>query len=211
VGVDGGGVEASVPEQGLDGLEPGAGLDEMGGEGVPQRARSDVLQDAGLLQGGAEGALDAGGGDRLSGDLALDQVALRPVRFPAPTQFQALREQHLAVLVPLAALDADQHALGVDVVGLEVHDLVGAQAGAVAEHEGGLVLEAGRGFEDRLDLLRAQHLGQPLGPAPTRQARVVPVVPLQDLLEEAAQRVSRHTHARVAQPARGHVRPPGRP
>lgn len=44
---------------------------------------------------------------------------------------QPLGELHLAVLVPLAALDANQHALGVDVAGLEVHDLVGAQAGAV--------------------------------------------------------------------------------
>jgi hypothetical protein len=67
VGVDGGGVEALVTEEGLDGLESGAGLDEVGGEGVSERARGDVLQDAGLLAGGAEGALDAGGGDRLSG------------------------------------------------------------------------------------------------------------------------------------------------
>lgn len=75
-----------MPEQSLDGLEPGAGLDEVSGEGVSERARGDVFQDAGLLAGGVEGALDAGGGDRLSGELTLDQVTLWPVGLPAVAQ-----------------------------------------------------------------------------------------------------------------------------
>src|SRR5260370_29366281 len=78
VGVDGGGVEALVTEQGLDGLEAGASLDEVGGESVSERARSDVLQDAGLLAGGAEGALDAGRRNRLAGPPALTPIDMPP-------------------------------------------------------------------------------------------------------------------------------------
>ena len=86
---------------------------------------------------------------------------------------------------------------------LEVHQLVGAQAGAVAQHEGGAVLGAGRGLKDRLDLLHAQDLGQALGPARTRQPGLVPVLALQHVPEEAAQAVGGHAHARVAAAARG--------
>src|SRR3990172_5954273 len=78
VGVERGGVEALVSEQGLDRLEPGAALDQVGREGVTERARRDALVDPRLPARGAEGALDAGGRDRASGVLALDQVLLRP-------------------------------------------------------------------------------------------------------------------------------------
>jgi hypothetical protein len=207
VGVDGGGVEALVAEERLDDAQVGAALDEVGGERVAQRAGGHRLCDAGLAACGAEGALDAGGGDRLAGVLSLQQILHRPVALPALAQLteQRLAEHHLPVFPALAALHPDDHALGVDVAWLEVDDLVGAQARAVAQHERGPVLRAGRCVENGLDLLRAQHLGQALGPARTRQLRPVPVGPLQHLPEEAAQRVGRHPHARVAQAPRGHV------
>jgi hypothetical protein len=161
VGVDGGGVEVLVAEQGLDDTQVGAALDEVGGEGVAQRARRERLRDAGLAAGGAKGALDAGGGDRLAGALALQQIVQRAVAFPARAQLleQPLGEYHLAVLLALAALDPDDHALGIDVARLEVHDFVGAQTRAVAQHEGGLVLQTKNRVEDRFDLLHTQDFG----------------------------------------------------
>ena len=46
VGVDGGGARAVVAEQDLDGPQVGAGLEQVGGEAVPQGVDGDVLLQA---------------------------------------------------------------------------------------------------------------------------------------------------------------------
>ena len=69
VGVDGGGVEALVAEERLDDTQVGAALDEVGGEGVAERTGGDALVHTRALPRQAEGALDAGGVDRLTGCL----------------------------------------------------------------------------------------------------------------------------------------------
>ena len=50
---------------------------------------------------------------------------------------QAGREHDVAVLGPLAVLDAEQHALGIDVGNLETDSLADAQAGSIADHQRG--------------------------------------------------------------------------
>ena len=51
VGVDGGGLEVAVPEQHLDRPDVGAGLEQVGGEAVPQGVDGDVLAQAGVAGG----------------------------------------------------------------------------------------------------------------------------------------------------------------
>ena len=66
----------------------------------------------------------------------------------------------MAVLAPLALLDADQHARRVNVGHLERHDLADPQPGAVSRAEGGLVLGPRGSFEQPRDFLHAQHQWQ---------------------------------------------------
>jgi hypothetical protein len=67
------------------------------------------------------------------------------------------------VLAALAVLDADQHALAVDVVGSEVRDLGHPQSGAVRDPERRSVLDARRRLEQPRYLLDAEHVGQLAG------------------------------------------------
>ena len=77
----------------------------------------------------------------------------------APPDAQALeqhrREHRVAILAALALLDAQRHALAVDVADLQRHHFAGAQPGAVGDRQRRLVLQvAGRG-----DQARAPHRG----------------------------------------------------
>ncbi len=53
------GREGGVAEEFLDGAQVGAAIEQVGGEGVAQGVRGDVLEDAGLQQPRFEVALDA--------------------------------------------------------------------------------------------------------------------------------------------------------
>ena len=61
VGVNLGGADVGVAEEGLDGADVGAVHEEVGGEGVAEGVRSDVLGDAGLLRVFFDHALDRSG------------------------------------------------------------------------------------------------------------------------------------------------------
>ena len=62
----------------------------------------------------------------------------------------------MPVLLALPLLDADQHALAVDVGDLEVGDLGDTQTGAVGHAEGGLVFDAGCRLQELQDFLLAE-------------------------------------------------------
>src|SRR5271165_4877513 len=100
------------------------------------------------------------GGHRVDRVLAGKEPDLRPRRRPpVAQQFEQLRrEHHVAIPLPLALLDPKRHALAVD---LQVRDLGHPQARAVGDAERGLVLQAGRGFEQTRHLLLAQHDRRP--------------------------------------------------
>jgi hypothetical protein len=65
------------------------------------------------------------------------------------------------IFAPLAALDPQQHALGIDIADLERDDFGDAQPGAVCGGERRLVLRSRRRLEQQRDLLDAQHGRQP--------------------------------------------------
>ena len=105
------------------------------------------------------GAVELARRDRLHRIAAREQPALRPRRPPpGAQQLEQLRRQHdVAVLAALALLDADHHALAVDVGDLERDDLGDAQARAIGDAQRRLVLEPGRRLQQPRHLLRAQH------------------------------------------------------
>ncbi len=69
---------------------------------------------------------------------------------------QVGRQQGIAVPSALATLDAQQHALAVDVGDLQRRHLRDAQARAIGDRERCLVLEAGGGVEETGNLVSAQ-------------------------------------------------------
>jgi hypothetical protein len=75
----------------------------------------------------------------------------------APPHEQALehdwREHRIAILAALALLDAQRHALAVDIADLERDDLAVAQAGAVGDGQRRLVLEVPRRGDEARDLV----------------------------------------------------------
>lgn len=85
------------------------------------------------------------------------RAALRP---PGTQEFQKLRRQHrVTILTPLAHLDPDQHALGIDVANPQHDDLAGAQTRTVSDAERRLVLEPGPwcSLEQAADVLRREY------------------------------------------------------
>src|SRR5262249_30345502 len=91
---------------------------------------------------------------------AREQPASRPaLQPPCSQQFQKLRRQHgMPVLAALTHLDADQHALGIDVADPQHDDLAAAQTGAVGDAERSLMLETRtwRGLDQPANLIRSK-------------------------------------------------------
>src|SRR5712692_8253804 len=110
----------------------------MDGEGVAHRMRADGLANArkppGLLTGQSDGAST----DRLARDIPFEQPALRshctPVRAQCLQQLD--REHHVSILLSLPLLDADHHALAVDIGGLQVDRLGDLARQALSEIPG---------------------------------------------------------------------------
>jgi adenylosuccinate lyase len=130
-----------MPEQDLDHADVGLLLQQVGGEGVPQRVHRDALVQLGGIRGGMNRPIELPGAQRIDGIQAGKQPAARQhlalaLGHPPPTTqtFEHQRREHrVAILLPLAALDAQRHALAVDVTHLQRNHLAGAQSCAVGQ------------------------------------------------------------------------------
>jgi hypothetical protein len=129
-GIEGGGLELGVTEQHLDHADIDALLQEMGCKTVAQRVRRHPFGDLGHVSGGMNGAVELARGEMVDRVLSGKQLDLGPCDPPPVTQqFQQLWGEHRkAILAPLALLDPQQHALGVDIRHLQRDDLGNAQA-----------------------------------------------------------------------------------
>jgi transposase InsO family protein len=95
--------------------------------------------------------MEVPGADRLHGVLSRKQptipmhhALLVPDLPPLAQQGEQIRREYgIAIPATLATLDPDQHALAVDIGGLERRDLGHTQANAIGERESRLMLEAG--------------------------------------------------------------------
>ena len=120
--------------------------------------RRHALVDLGHLGCGMAGAVELACRERVAPVPPGKQPALWPRRLPpGAQQFEQMRrEHHVAVLAALALLDADHHALAVDVGHLQRDHLGDAQARAIGHAQRRLVLEPGRRLQQARHLLRAQ-------------------------------------------------------
>ena len=89
-----------------------------------------------------------------SGICAREEPVFRLDHLPvlAEDREQSGREHHLAVFVPFALADADDHPTAIDVGDLQGHDLRDTKSGGVGRHEDGTMLEAGDRSEELGDL-----------------------------------------------------------
>ena len=143
----------------------------------PGGMRADALGEPCRLGGLLHDPAQLTGADRPDRVLTWEQPALRQHRalapaFPPPRPEQGEevgREHRIAVTTALAALDADQHPLAVDVDHLERRHFGNPQPGAISHAQCGAVLEAGCRREQPGDLLGAERRWRLAGIGRTEQ------------------------------------------
>ena len=133
----------------MDGAHVGALLEQMDREGMPQGMRRGGFGDAAALMRLLTHSLHGAPGDVLARDIAGEKPHLGLGHAPPVAQDvqQLGREHDVAVFLPLAEFNADDHALAVDGGGFEADGFGDAQPGRVASRQDGAVLEAGHGGE----------------------------------------------------------------
>src|SRR2546422_264443 len=97
----------------------------MDGKRVAHGMRADRLANTREAPSLLTGQFDGASADRLARDISFEQPALRSYCPPVMAQrLQQLgREHHVSILLSLPLLDADHHALAVDIGGLQVDGL----------------------------------------------------------------------------------------
>jgi len=165
---------------------------------VAQRVGMNLLGEVRAARGGVAGMPDGFGGDRLSGESALEAGEQpRGARLRAPTPVgaelseESEAERYVAVLAALALADVDHHASAVDVLRLQAADLRAAHAGGVEGHEDGAVVEVGGMFDESRGLLGAEHGRQGAGSLGQGQV-VTPERAFEDLEIKEAERAHLH-------------------
>jgi hypothetical protein len=159
--VDGRIPDVGVPEQHLNRTKIRAGIQHVSRKRVAQRMRPDLLLYTGPLSGYPAGVPDRLRSDgKVSATLvpARKQVGLRLQPAPILAQrFQrSLAERHIAVLVPLASMDVDHHALSVDVGYFEPGQLRTTHAGGVECHQHGAMEQVDCRVDHPPDFFRAE-------------------------------------------------------
>jgi hypothetical protein len=113
--------EVGVAEQDLDRAKVGPRFKEVRRVRVTQGVRRDLRVDASLLGGGPDSLPDHLPGERFVGTPAIlrarEEIRLRshPAPVVAERGEQRRAERHFTVVAPFSVLDAQHHALAVDV------------------------------------------------------------------------------------------------
>jgi len=96
---------------------------------------------------------------RVTGEQPVARAILAPVF--AQLLEQPRRQQRVAILAPLALIDANQHPLGMNVLRLEMHQFRHAQPRGIARHQEHAMLAVRSGLDQPRDLAATQRLRQP--------------------------------------------------
>jgi len=154
-----------MAEEELDGAHIGAALDQVHGEGVPQGMGGDRLGEAAPALRLLARLLDGVRGDGPADSPAREEPGPGPGHAPpGPQELQEPWGEHdVAILLPLALLDAEDHALTVDVGRLQPDGLGDAEPRGVAHGQNRAVLQARHGLEELPDLCPACTMGRVWG------------------------------------------------
>jgi hypothetical protein len=180
----------------LDDPQIDSGFEKMGSVGVAEGMNGDSLfVDSSSNFGPAEGALDtAFGHGRGSGVCSITASAMSreeeagvTVGHPIAAQQTegGLGERDIAILGPLATVDMDHHAGGIDIGDFEVEPFMESQAAGIDGGEIGIILEGldlGKNGSDFFNAKNSRETSLGLGSEDTEN---VPVS-LEDVFEEEA-------------------------
>ena len=139
----------------------------MGRKTVPQRVHGHGFGEAGGIAGEMAGELHAADAEVLIGFAAGEKPGSPgPFGFPRGAQERQKpgREHHQTFLAPLALGDAQRHALGIDIVRAQSHDLKDAQTGGIGRTQDGTRLEVRCRLEKPADFLDTENNRQFLWP-----------------------------------------------
>jgi hypothetical protein len=155
-------VKLGMAEQNLDHTNIDVLFQKMGGKAVSQRVQGDTLLDVGHMDRGMAGAVELARRHRLHRITARKQPAPWVSCLPPGAQKrEEVRRQHdIAIFAALALLDADQHALAVNVGDLERNYFRGAQTRSIGHAQGRFVFEPWCRIEQARHLFRAEHQRQ---------------------------------------------------
>lgn len=146
-----------MAEQHLDYADVDSGFQEMGGEAMPQRSdRYFFVQPRRFCRFEAD-LVDRLSRDRVSGRISWKEPVGGSRDVPICTQqFQQIwREHDIAIFAAFALFNANEHALGINVVGPQGSHFGDAQAGGVSGHKNGPMLEVGNALEETRNLVGA--------------------------------------------------------
>ena len=138
VGVDLGGAEAGVAEEGLDAAEVGAVVEEVGGEAVAEFVRGDVDGEAGVFPVFVDDVGECLGGDAAA-EFAEEERAFVDGGFEAVALygFEGVAADRAEAFFAAFADDADGFGVGVEVVDVEAGEFAEAHACGVEHFEDG--------------------------------------------------------------------------
>ena len=155
--------QVGVAEQELNRPQVGTRFQQMGRVRVPQRVRGDAFVDPRLPRGQAHGLPDHLRRDRRIGPPAVarprEEVGLRshPAVVLTQGREECGTEGDLAIAAALALLDAEHHALAIDVADFELTRFAAPQAGAVQGEEQRAVIQILRARNEALHLVGTEH------------------------------------------------------
>src|SRR3954447_16925059 len=136
----------------------------MDRKSVTKRMRSNRLTNTRKSPSLLARQFDGTSVDWLAAHIALEQPTVRPYRPKvAPKRLQQSgRQHHVTILLAFALFDTDDHALTVDIGGLQADCFRDAQAGGVARRQNRPMFGAAHAAQKLEDLLRAQDYRQSL-------------------------------------------------
>ncbi len=160
--IERGGGQVIMPQQNLNDTQISAALQEVGGKAVPKRMHRHVLGETGCLARSVTRHCEHFWIDMTARITTGKQPNTRagPQPIGAQNLQQLFRQHGLALFAALPVLDPDQHALAVDVAGLEGYGFGQPQPGCIGCGQGDTAFEPWHGFEEANHLLPAEHYRQ---------------------------------------------------
>src|SRR4051794_29251794 len=136
----------------------------MDRKSVTKRMRSNRLTDPRESPSFLARQFDGTSVDWLTAHIALEQPTVRPYRPKVATKRlqQSGRQHHVTILLAFALFDTDDHALTVDIRGLQADCFGNAQTGGVASCQDCPMFGAAHAAQKVEDLIRAQDHRQSL-------------------------------------------------
>ena len=177
-----------MSQQELNGAQVGPGFEQVGCKTVPKRMGRDRFDNAATLMRLLARMLYRRLADMPADLIAREEPLLGPGYWPPVTQDlqQLWRKHNIAVFLPFALFDSNDHSLAVDIGDFQADSLRNAQPSRITGRQDGAMLDALYAAQELQDLLRTQDNRQLLRLLRRRDNFFqAPILMKRDFVEEA--------------------------